>query len=174
MKRSLHLIMVFLALAGGAITSVTPSLCTCPVGLKQKKVRKFPTIVLLLFLLLPTLVYTQTRSVNASANKSWPKFYAQFSAAVKSRNHAALKRIMPTEKISCNEGWCTPDEMVGLLDQYKLWEWMEKAIASGIEPWKGYHDEDKGRPARTTKKHLGCLFVFRAPGRWYFVGLMGD
>lgn len=135
------------------------------------------TLLLLLLLLIPSFAVAQTsRSTNVAANKSWPKFYAAFRVAVKRRDRVNLKRMMPSEKISCacDSGWCNPDEMLRGLDQCSLWEWMEKAIASGIKPYKPYQGEDKGRPAKLTREHLGCIFVFRADGRWYFVGLMGD
>lgn len=129
-------------------------------------------IFLLIILMVPSINYTQTRSVTAAGNKSWPKFYRAFSAAVKTRDSSSLKRMMPSERISCSEGWCTKDQMVQLIDQSRLWESMEKAMKSGTRLYRP-SDEDKGRPAKLTKEDLGCIFVFRADGKWYFVGLMG-
>jgi hypothetical protein len=138
--------------------------------------KKTQTFLLLLLLLIPSLAVAQTSSsVNAAANRSWPKFYAAFRSAVKKRDSSSLKKMMPSDKVSCacDSGECPPDEMLRGLTQCSLWGWMDKALASGVKLYKPY-GEDKGRPAKITREHLGCIFVFRADGKWYFVGLMGD
>ena len=57
---------------------------------------KMTTILFLLFLLLiPSLVVGQTsRSTDAAANKSWPKYYSSFRAAVRNRDRRSLETMM--------------------------------------------------------------------------------
>src|SRR5437868_2502895 len=62
----------------------------------RRRRMKMTTILFLLFLLLiPSLVVGQTsRSTDAAANKSWPKYYSSFRAAVRNRDRRSLETMM--------------------------------------------------------------------------------
>jgi hypothetical protein len=131
--------------------------------------KKTRTLSLMLFLLIPSLAFAQTsRSVNATANKSWQTFWRQFSAAVNKKDRAALKGLMVSEKdFDTGGAGGTRDDAIQELDRLHGWRDLQKSIASGTEPSRF----GKGQSRITKDQRL--LFDFIG-GRWRFRGYMGD
>ncbi len=139
----------------------------------QMKISRIYILVLLLFLFIPSFAVAQkSRSVNVEANKSWTKFFAEFSTAVKKRDRPALKAM-----ISDSFDWTaerlgvTPDGVVKILDEEKVWKILQKSLAvRRFIPTK--YDS---RPARQTKTdYPTCFFVFEADGKWRWQAVLGD
>lgn len=127
-------------------------------------------IILLLFLLIPSLTFAQSRATQAAANKSWPTFWKKFSAAVNKKNRVALKRMMatPFETSGLED---TPAKWVKFMDENNLWRETQQSVATGTRPFEEY-GRDIGKPSRVTnRRHL--IFVY-SNGRWLWWGLMGD
>lgn len=127
--------------------------------------------LLLFFLCIPSLTVAQTsRSVNATANKSWPKFYAEFRAAVNKRDKATLKRMMSSpfnENCTLEGPVQTADQGIEALDGGG-WRRLQKLLTSGTKPW----GNSKSRPRRVTtgdNENLQ-LFEFGADVRWRWLG----
>ena len=127
------------------------------------KLSRISFLFLLLFLFVPSLSYAQS-----AAEKSWKPFWTQFSAAVKSKNKAAVKRLMSSENdFFSGGGGETRDEWLKMLDESKLWGLVQKSVTKGVVAY----NED-GRTGRITKdRHLIFQYI---GGKWRFVGIMGD
>ncbi|MGC2237811.1 MAG: hypothetical protein WA584_16725 [Pyrinomonadaceae bacterium] len=127
-------------------------------------------LFILLFLFIPSLAAAQTsRSVTTAANKSWKPFWTQFTAAVKSKNKAAVKQLMVAERDFSNgaEGG-TRNQWLKNLDKQKLWGEVQRTVAKGT---KLYNSGEK-IPWRVTMDD-SLLFVFEK-GSWRFFGVRGD
>lgn len=129
------------------------------------KISRISFLFLLVFLLVPSMSYAQS-----AANKSWKPFWTQFTVAVKSKNKAAVKRLMSSNFIDDLSGTSTGDEWLKMLDDNKLWGWIQKSVAKGTVARVVYNEDDK--PGRTTKD--GLLNFQYIGGKWLFVGISGD
>lgn len=76
-------------------------------------------------------------SVNAAANKSWPKFFAEFRAAVIKRDRAALKKMISSEfDWTASELGISPDDVLTNLDndearqkgQPRMWILLQRSL----------------------------------------------
>ena len=131
-------------------------------------------LFLLLFLLFPSLTFSQTaRSKSAAANASWQGFYSAFRAAVNKRNRAAMLRMMPDDFFD-GGGGSTASEWLRFIDENAKngsWRDLQKSFAQGTvinRKWSS-----KGVPTRVTKDNK-YYFEFRRDKRWYFAGVVGD
>ena len=132
------------------------------------------SVILVLFLAAPDRIEAQqiSHSVAATANKSWKPFWTQFTAAVKSKNKVALKRLMVAERefFDGDEGG-TRNQWLEDLDKQKLWGEVYKSVKTGT---KNYNVDD-GKPRRVTRDNgliFVLVFVYRNK-RWQFYGVMG-
>ncbi len=119
-------------------------------------------LFLAFFLFIPSVSLAQS-----AAQKDWNPFWTQFNSAVKSKNKAAVKRLMSSEKdFFSGGGGETRDEWLQSLD-HGFWGEIRKSLAKGV---KAYNAE--GRTGRITKDRY-LIFQYIG-GRWRFVGVMGD
>ena len=145
MKRTLILLGVWLILVG------------CASGQSSTKPRPTPP----------------SRAVIVAANKAWPAFWRVFLAAVKSKDHSALKKRMPDD-FQDGGGGLNPDEWLQFIDENAKngsWRDLQKSFAAGTVFSKEWTKE--GLPTRVTKDN-GYYFEFRKDNRWYFAGIAGD
>lgn len=125
------------------------------------KLSRISFLFLLLFLLVPSVALAQS-----ATEKKWKPFWTQFTAAVKSKNKAAVKRLMVSENNFSNGGGIeTRDQWLAMIDREKLWGLLQKSVAKGVMAY----DEDGWKV--TKDRHL--LFQYTG-GRWRFRGVMGD
>jgi hypothetical protein len=123
----------------------------------------------IVMMIAPSSAAQKSRSTNAAASQSFPKFYAAFRAAVSKRDRAALKAMMSSpfnENCTVEGPPDTPDSGIAGLDR-RGWNSLQKLLALGTKPWPG-----KGRPRRVTRgdpENLQ-LFEFGADGRWRWLG----
>lgn len=133
--------------------------------------RKTQILLLLLFLVISPLAVAQTRnSGNAAANRSWPKFWAEFRAAINRRNKVALKRMMVSPfAVNCTlEG--PPDSAEQWLNKVDgaYWRKLQKMMRGGTKSRTG----GGGKPQRVTTydPEDTQLFEFGTDGRWRWLG----
>jgi hypothetical protein len=126
------------------------------------KILQFTFLFILLLLFVPSFA-----SAQSAADKSWKPFWTQFSVAVKSKNKAAVKRLMSSEKdFFSGGGGETRDEWLKELDQ-GFWGGIQKSVAKGVKNYS-----EGGRAGRITKDRY-LIFQYIG-GKWRFVGVMGD
>lgn len=115
-------------------------------------------------LILPTALAQNSNSTSAQANRTWPAFWRQFGAAIKTKNRVALKGLMaPEGEFFSGGGGETRDEWITMIG----WKRLRTALTIGTMPY------NKGQnPGRITKDK-GLIFEF-VSGRWRFTGVMGD
>ena len=108
-----------------------------------------------------------------TANQAWPTFWHPFLVAINSKDHSALKKMMP-EDFYDGGGGLTPTEWLEFIDEnekHGSWRDLQRSFAKGTvmsEEWT-----KTGTPTRVTKDN-GYLFEFRKDRRWYFAGVVGD
>lgn len=132
--------------------------------------KKTCTLFLLLFLLVPSLIFAQnSRTKNAAAERSWQQFYTAFSAAVNKRDRAALKRMM-ARHFELHGGGVdgTSAEWIRTIDAQNGWRGLQQSVASGTKLLKLNR-----RPARVTNDDY-AIFEFGVDGKWRWTGIMGD
>lgn len=125
------------------------------------KLTRISFLFLLLFLFVPSL------AAQSSAGKSWNMFWTQFSSAVKSKNKAAVKRLMVSESNFLDGGGGeTRDEWLSRIAKC-CWREVQKSVAGGTVP---YNEGDF--QGRITKDRT---LIFQYTGnKWRFAGVMGD
>ena len=130
-------------------------------------------LLLLVFLLVPCLTFSQTpRSKSAAANASWQSFYSAFRAAVNKRDRAAMLRMMPDDFF--DGGGSTASEWLQYIDENAKkgsWRDLQKSFARGTVINRKWSRE--GIPTRVTRDN-GYYFEYRRDKRWYFAGVVGD
>lgn len=108
-----------------------------------------------------------------AANQAWPAFWSAFLAAVNSRDHSALKKIMADDFYD-GGGGLNSDEWLEFIDEnekHGSWRDLRKSFAAGTVVSKEWTKQ--GVPTRVTKDN-GYYFEFRKDHRWYFAGVVGD
>src|SRR5215217_6879577 len=91
---------------------------------------RMPLLFLLMLMLVPPVTLSQS-----AAEKSWRPFWFQFSAAVRAKNKAAVKRLMSSERdFFSGGGGETRDQWLKMLDDNKLWGLVQKSVAKGVMP----------------------------------------
>jgi hypothetical protein len=124
------------------------------------KIVRIAFLLLLVLLCVPSIANAQS-----AAEKSWSPFWTQFVSAVKTRNKAAVKRLMASES-AWYSGDGTRNEWLRSLDENGWWGRVQKSVSLGTLSYKDL----SRRPSRLTKdKELTFQFI---GGRWQFVGIM--
>ena len=136
---------------------------------------KTQRILAIVFLLLAaSTAFGQTsRATNAEANRSWPSFWRQISAAINKKDSVALRKTMP-DNFNDGGGGGTASEWLKFIDENKRggsWRDLQKSFAKGTVVNRIW--PSKGVPTRVTKDK-GYYFEFRKDKRWYFAGVVGD
>jgi hypothetical protein len=71
------------------------------------KIRIQNVLLLALLLVVASASFAQTApAVNAAANRSWPSFWREFSAAINKKDVAALRKLMPDDFFDGGRGCC--------------------------------------------------------------------
>jgi hypothetical protein len=129
---------------------------------ENMKISRISFLFLLLFLFVHSGSFAQS-----AAEKSWKPFWAQFTAAVRSKNKAAVKKLMASESEFSVPGTTGRDDFLAMLDDSNMWKDVQKSVAKGVIAYnKG------GRIGRITKDR-NLIFQYIG-GKWRFVGVMGD
>jgi len=136
---------------------------------------KTPRILAIVFLLLAaSTAFGQTsRATNAEANRSWPSFWRQISAAINKKDSVALRKTMP-DNFNDGGGGGTASDWLKFIDENKRggsWRDLQKSFAKGTVVNRIW--PSKGVPTRVTKDKA-YYFEFRKDKRWYFAGVVGD
>jgi len=120
-------------------------------------------------LLAASATFGQTsRATNAEANRRWPSFWRQITAAINKKDRVALRKMMP-DNFSDDRGGRTASEWL-ILDENE-WRDLQKSFAKGTVVNRIW--PSKGIPTRVTRDE-GYYFEFRKDKRWYFAGVVGD
>ena len=136
---------------------------------------KTQRIMAMAFLLLAaSAAFGQTsRATNAEANRSWPGFWRQITAAINKKDSAALLKMMPAN-FNDGTGEGPPKEWLKFIDENERtgsWRDIQKSFAKGTMVNRIW--PSKGVPTRVTRDK-GYYFEFRKDKRWYFAGVVGD
>lgn len=127
-----------------------------------------------LLLVIASATFAQTApAINAAANRSWPSFWREFSAAINKRDVAAVRKMMPDD-FSDGGGGLTPTEWLTYIDENERngsWRDLQKSVARGTVIHRSW--SSKGTPTRVTKDK-SYYFEFRKGKRWFFAGVVGD
>jgi len=118
--------------------------------------------------------FAQTsRATNEAANRSWPSFWRQITAAINKKDRVALRKMMPNN-FDDGGGGGTASEWLKFIDETERngsWRDLQKSFAKGTVVNRIW--PSKGVPTRVTKDK-GYFFEFRKDKRWYFAGVVGD
>lgn len=134
---------------------------------------RFNSITILLLLLASTTVAQTSASTWTAANRSWPKFWRQFTLAVNKKDHAVLKNLMPADFFD-GGGGLKPAEWLKFIDENEQdgsWRDLQKSMAGGTVVSREW--SSKGVPTRVTKDKA-YYFEFRKKRGWVFAGVVGD
>lgn len=113
-------------------------------------------LTLVFCLLLPVSAFSQT----AAASRSWNAYWTKFSAAINSKNKAAVKSMMVAERDFDSPGGETRDQWLASVD----WSDLKRSVRRGVK----FHSYD-GKPGRISKDNF-LLFEYTG-GRWKFIGV---
>jgi hypothetical protein len=132
-------------------------------------------VIAMFFLLLaaPGTFSQTSRATNNDANRSWPGFWRQVTAAINRKDQAGLRKMMPNN-FSDDSGGLTGSEWLRFIDQNERkgsWRDLQKSFAKGTVVNKNWNN--KGIPTRVTRDNK-YYFEFRKDKRWYFAGVVGD
>jgi len=131
-------------------------------------------LVMVLLLLAASAAFGQTsRATNAEANRSWPSFWRQITAAINKKDSAALLKMMPAN-FNDGTGEGPPKEWLKFINENERtgsWRDIQKSFAKGTMVNRIW--PSKGVPTRVTRDK-GYYFEFRKDKRWYFAGVVGD
>jgi hypothetical protein len=163
------------------------SLLSCVGEPLRRKVRRYPaetkmtitparvqltlSVMLLAFVSCSTFAQTSvTRSANAE--RSWSSFWRTFTVAIKKKNIAKIRKVMPDDFFD-GGGGLTPNEWLEYIadnEQNGSWRDLQRSVARGTVQDQNWRS--KGIPTRVTRDN-GYYFEFRK-GQWYFAGVVGD
>lgn len=136
--------------------------------------RKSQLLAALLILFASLAAFSQSPAARtATAEKTWPSFWRQFTLAINKKDHAALLRMMPSN-FSDGGGGLTPREWVKFIDENEpngSWRDLQKSMAGGAK--SNRIGSAKGVPTKVTRDN-SYYFEFRKDGKWYFAGVIGD
>ena len=131
-------------------------------------------LAVLLLLSVAFAAFSQTpASKIATAERSWPSFWRQFTMAINKKDHASLLRVMPSDFFD-GGGGLTPKEWLSFIDENERsgsWRDLQRSVARGAKinrTWSA-----KGVPSKVTRDKA-YYFEFRRDGKWYFAGVVGD
>ena len=128
----------------------------------------------LLLLSVTFAAFSQTSASKiATAERSWPGFWRQFTTAINKKDTASLLRMMPSDFFD-GGGGLTPKEWLSSIDENERsgsWRDLRRSMARGAKinrTWSA-----KGVPTKVTRDNA-YYFEFRKDGKWYFAGVVGD
>src|SRR5262249_30993171 len=131
-------------------------------------------VPILLLFLAPIPSFAQTSaSTTTAANRSWPSFWRQFTAAINKKDRATLRKMMPKDFYD-GGGGSTPDEWLKFIDENARngsWRDLQRSVGRGTVIDRDFGKE--GIPTRVTKDKA-YYFEFRKDKTWYFAGVVGD
>lgn len=136
------------------------------------KIRYLPIMAALLFLLSTGFAQTSSNKTEA-ANRTWPGFWRQFTAAVNKKDQVALRKMMP-DNFADESGGLNATEWLKFIDENARkgsWRDLQRSFARGTVVNKEWRN--KGVPTRITRDKL-YYFEFRKDNKWYFAGVVGD
>lgn len=146
------------------------------------------SVILLLFLAAPAQPADGAAARRAEADRAWPSFYASFRDAVRRRDRAALRRVMPAEFYFSGGGGDdngdgdSRDEAFEFWDEGRGrgWKAFERLLLGGAVPGEGPLGSHDGTPKRVAPPAINkrvnvvrgriawyAVFEFREDGRWY-------
>jgi hypothetical protein len=138
------------------------------------KIRIQNVLLLALLLVVASASFAQTApAINAVANRSWPSFWREFSAAINKKDVAALRKMMPDDFFDGGGGQ-TPTQWLAFIDKNERngsWRDLQRSVARGTVTNRSW--SSKGIPTKVTKDKA-YYFEFRKDRRWYFAGVVGD
>ena len=114
-----------------------------------------------------------SRSRTEEANRAWPSFWKQFTAAVNKKDRVALRKMMP-DNFADDSGGLNANEWLNFIEENARkgsWRDLQKSFARGTvlnNEWR-----HKGVPGRITRDKF-YYFEFRQDNKWYFAGVVGD
>ena len=118
--------------------------------------------------------FSQTSAARiATAERSWPGFWRQFTTAINKKDHAALLSVMPSDFFD-GGGGSTAKEWLKFIDENERngsWRDLRKSMARGTKIHRAW--SAKGVPTKVTRDN-GYYSEFRRDGKWYFAGVVGD
>lgn len=133
-----------------------------------------PLLATLLLLCVTFAAFSQTSTSKiAMAERSWPVFWRQFTAAVNKKDQTSLLRMMPSDFFDGGGGQ-TPKEWLTFMDENERkgsWRDLRRSIARGAKINRAW--SAKGVPTKVTRDNA-YYFEFRKDGKWYFAGVVGD
>lgn len=128
----------------------------------------------LLLLSVTIAAFSQTPATRiATAERSWPGFWRQFTTAINKKDHASLLRMMPSDFFD-GGGGLTPKEWLSFIDENERsgsWRDLRRSMARGAKIKRTW--SAKGVPTKVTRDNA-YYFEFRRDGKWYFAGVVGD
>jgi hypothetical protein len=106
-----------------------------------------------------------------AANRAWPAFWRAFLAAMNSRDHATLHKMMPDDFFDGGGGLDSAEWLVFIEENRKNGSWrdLQKSFRQGTVVHAEWTRE--GVPTRVTK-NKAYYFEFRKDQRWYFAGIV--
>lgn len=110
---------------------------------------------------------------SAEAERSWPTFWRQLTAAINKKDHAALLRLMPTD-FSDGGGGLSAKEWLHFIDENERngsWRDLRKSVARGARVSHAWSSKDVLTKVTRDNRYY---FEFRKDGKWYFSGVVGD
>ena len=136
---------------------------------------KTQRILAMVFLMLAaSATFSQTSAAtNAGANRSWQSFWRQISAAVNTKDRAALRKLMANNFSDESGGLNGTEWLVLIVENERKGSWrdLQKSFAKGTKVNNNW--PSKGIPTRVTKDNF-YYFEFRKDKKWYFAGVVGD
>jgi hypothetical protein len=136
--------------------------------------KAFTAISFLLLLSFVSVTAAQTpASTTAAANKAWPTFWREFSAAIAKKDRPTIRKVMPSDFFD-GGGGMSPDEWLKYIDENTRkgsWKAIQRSVAKGAIVSKQW--SAKGTPTRVTRDNA-YYFEFRKDKKWYFAGVVGD
>src|SRR5215475_7937329 len=101
------------------------------------------------------------------ANRAWPGFWRQFTAAVNKKDRVAVRKMM-ADDFPDDSGDLKAVEWLKFIDENSRkgsWRDLQRSFARGTIVNKEWRS--KGVPTRITKDKF-YYFEFRKNGKWYF------
>ncbi|HJZ79969.1 MAG TPA: hypothetical protein VKD91_06480 [Pyrinomonadaceae bacterium] len=114
-----------------------------------------------------------SKSKTADADRAWPGFWRQFTAAVNKKDRTTLRKMM-ADNFADDSGGLNATEWLNFIEKNARqgsWRDLQKSFARGTvvnNQWR-----NKGVPTRITKDKF-YYFEFRQDNKWYFAGVVGD
>src|SRR5687767_12260593 len=111
---------------------------------------RLPAVVLLLVVANATFSQSTAARI-ATAERSWPAFWRQFTVAINKKDHAALLRVMPSDFFDGGGGF-TAKEWLKLMDENERrgsWRDIRRSIGGGTKIHRAW--SAKGTPTKVTR-----------------------